>query len=238
MIRINPTYQYLQPWLEQLPDTFYSTGEVVYDARNQIRVMHTPDCIEVCVKRFHAPRLLNRIIYTYLRAPKAIRAWENAKRLTTLDIATPTPIAYILCYRHGLLAESYLITIKSPLTRRFYEFREHGIEGYEPVIRQFAQFTAHMHEQQVLHRDYSPGNILFDMDTNGTVHFDLVDINRMTFDQPITPRIAAKNFCRLWGKEDFFTLLSATYAQARGWDIPSFTHQVKYYWKQFWKYRK
>jgi len=237
MIRINPTYHYLEPWLEQLPATFFSTGEVIYDARNQIRVMHTPDHIEVCVKRFHAPRFLNRIIYTYLRSPKAVRAWENAQRLTALNIATPMPIAYILRHRHGLLAESYLITVKSPLTRRFYEFREHGIEGYESVIRQLALFTADMHEKQVLHRDYSPGNILFDVDANGTVHFDLVDINRMTFDRPITPRIAAKNFCRLWGKEDFFTLLATTYAEARGWDTQSFTQQVIYYWKKFWRHR-
>ena len=41
-------------------------------------------------------------------------------------------------------------------------------------------YTAVMHEREVLHLDYSPGNILWDKDDEG-YHFTVVDINRMRF---------------------------------------------------------
>lgn len=237
MIVIHPQYEMLRTWIEQLPTTFFSQGEIIYDARNQIRIIPAPNGEDVCVKRYHAPFWLNRIIYTYFRPPKAVRAYQNAERLISMGFATPAPIAMILIHQHGLLAESYLITQKSALHRRFYEFREHSIQGYEDVITQFARFSADMHEKQILHKDYSPGNILFDKDAQGRIVFQLVDINRMQFGGPITPRMAAKNFCRLWGKEDFFELLATSYAQARGWDQASFTKMVIHYWKKFWRHR-
>jgi serine/threonine protein kinase len=115
------------------------------------------------------------------RTPKAVRAYENAVRLCEAGIDTPQPIAYILITDKGLLRESYLVSMRSLLTRNFYEFRHHPLEGYEPIVRAFARFTARMHQQGILHRDYSPGNILFDVDKKGEVHFEIVDINRMIF---------------------------------------------------------
>jgi serine/threonine protein kinase len=119
-----------------------------------------------------------------------------------------------------------------------YEFRHHPLEGYEPIVQAFAQFTAHMHEEGILHRDYSPGNILFDVDEKGQVHFEIVDINRMVFDKPVGLERACRNFCRLWGKEDFFRLLATEYAKARGFDETECTRLTIKYWKRFWRFRK
>ena len=52
----DPKYDAWREWLEQLPATFLEQGKVIYDARNQIRIMNGCDGSEVCVKRFHAPR--------------------------------------------------------------------------------------------------------------------------------------------------------------------------------------
>jgi len=56
-----------------------------------------------------------------------------------------------------------------------------------------------------MHRDYSPGNILFDK-IDGEYHFMLVDINRMSFGK-ISIDMGCANFARLWGQKAFFELL-------------------------------
>ena len=237
-IVINPTYEHLRAWIEALPETFAKQGKVIYDARNQIRIITAPDGTELCVKRFHAPRFLNRLVYTYWRAPKAKRAYENALRLQAAGIGTPEPIAYILLTSEGLLSESYLVCRKSKLARNFYEFRHHPLAGDEGIIRAFARFTAAMHEKGILHKDFSPGNILFDRQQDGTVAFEIVDINRMVFGKPVGLDTACRNFCRLWGKEDFFVLLAQEYAKARGFDEEQCTRLTIKYWKRFWRFRK
>lgn len=235
---LNPKYIHLRPWIEQLPEHFEKEGKIIYNARNQIRIMRASDGSEVCVKRFHAPRFLNRLIYSYWRAPKAMRAYENALRLKSAGIGTPEPIAYILNIKNGLLEGSYLICQKSVLTRNFYEFRHHSLNGYEYIVSAFARFTAFMHEQGILHKDYSPGNILFDLDEQGQPMFELVDINRMVFGPPVNMATACHNFCRLWGREDFFILLAQEYAKVRGFDERQCIQLTIRYWKRFWMFRK
>lgn len=228
---INPKYEALREWLVSLPGSFFEQGEVIYDARNQIRLITTPDGTEMCVKRFHKPRLLNRISYSFLRAPKAKRAYDNALRLLSYGIATPQPIAYILC-RRGLLAESYLITTRSELRHTFYDFRDGVIAGKEDLIQSFARFSARMHEAGVLPLDYSPGNILYDR-VNGEWHFELVDINRMRFGK-VSAQQGCRNFCRLWGKTDFFDVLAPAYAQERHMDANLCREWILDARKHFW----
>ena len=237
VIELNPKYEALRAWIEAIPQTFAESGDVIYDARNQIRLITAPDGLRVCVKRFHRPAFFNRIAYSFLRPPKAVRAYQNALCLLQEGIATPEPIAYILC-GNGLLTESFLITKESTLTRNFYEFRHHPLAGYEPIVEAFAQFTAEMHQKGVLHKDYSPGNILFDIDKNGRAQFEIVDINRLLFHQTITQRTACYNFRKLWGNEDFFVLLATSYARARHWDEATCCRLTLTYWRRFWRFRK
>jgi len=198
---INPKYEHLRGWLEQLPDTFTQQGEIIYEERNQIRRIG-----DFCVKRYATPKWWQRLFYA-VRKPKAQRAYEHALRLQQLNIGTPEPIAYISGQ------QDYLVTKTSSLQRNFYEFRDGNIAGKEDLIRAFAQFTARVHEAGVLHLDYSPGNILFDK-VNDDWQFELVDINRMRF-AAVSPKEGCYNFCRLWGKRDFFETLSTAYAEAR-----------------------
>ena len=236
-IVVSPTYEHLRSWIETIPQSFSTMGEVIYDARNQIRVAETPDGTVVNIKRYHTPAFANRVIYSYFRKPKAERAYRNALILKTEGINTPTPVGYILCGNH-LLAESFLITLQSPLKRNFYEFRHHPLEGYEDIIHRCGLLTVEMHKKEVLHLDYSPGNILFDVLPNGEVTFALVDINRMRIGHPISQKEACKSFRRLWGEQNFFELLGKEYSTARGWDEQQTREQIIHYWKQFWRNRK
>ncbi|MBQ7631327.1 MAG: tyrosine protein kinase [Paludibacteraceae bacterium] len=233
MLVIADTYASLREEISAIPSLFDTTGEVIYRARNEIRVIRLANGLTLNVKRFHKPAFPNQIIYTFFRPSKAARAYRNALRFAQLNLPTPEPVAYIEC-KTPLLQESYLITLQSPLSRTFYEFRYHPVEGYEDIIRQFALLMADMHQKGVYHQDLSPGNILFDKDAEDTIRFALVDINRVRFAEEISMKDACRNFCRLWGKMDFIERLSMEYAQARGWSYPETLHWITTYWKQFW----
>lgn len=231
-IVVNPKYEALRGWLEQLPATFAQQGEIIYEERNQIRRM-TVDGLELVVKRYHQPTLFNRIAYSFIRTPKAERAYKNALTLLEKGIATPEPVAFILCGK-GLLEESYLVTLDSTLLHTFYDFRDGVITGKEDLIRAFAHYAADLHNAGVLHLDFSPGNILYDR-VNGTWQFELVDINRLRFGY-VSPKQGCYNLCRLWGKSDFFEALAPTYAQARQIDEAQCLQWIQTARKRFWRH--
>ena len=220
---IHPKYEHAREWLEQLPETFTQQGRVIYEERNQIRLIDG-----YCVKRFARPKWWQRIVYV-VRKPKAQRAYEYALRLRELGIGTPEPVAYILG------GQDYLVTRTSELKHTFYDFRDGKIAGKEALIRAFAQFTARVHEAGVKHLDYSPGNILND-EINGQWQFELVDINRLRFGA-VSPKEGCYNFCRLWGKRDFFEVLSQAYAEARHIDPQQCLKWILDGRKRFWAHR-
>lgn len=88
---------------------------------------------------------------------------------------------------------------------------------HKELIRQFALFIADLHEKQVLHLDFSPGNILYKL-KDGVYTFYLVDLNRMTFDKPIDLDMACTNFSRLWGSDDMMRYMIEVYAKIRNLD--------------------
>lgn len=233
MITISPKYKDLQPWIESIPSHFGEMGNVIYKARNEIRrVSH--DGKTYCIKRYHIPRGLNRIIYTFFRKPKAIRAYENGELLNREGFATPEPVAFIT--EGKLLQYSYLVTVCSPLTRRFYEFREHGIEGYEELLDALGRMAGRMNDREILHKDFSPGNILFDK-VNGEWQIELVDINRMRMGK-VSMRRGCRNFARLWGDEALLERVARAYAKERGFDADECARMAVEGWKCFWKHRK
>ena len=86
-----------------------------------------------------------------------------------------------------------------------------------PPARDLATFTAHMHDKGILHKDYSPGNILWQRNDDGSCRFSLGDINRMHFGK-VSMEEGCRNFRRLWGNKMFFEECAKTYAAARGMD--------------------
>ncbi|MBQ6079924.1 MAG: aminoglycoside phosphotransferase [Muribaculaceae bacterium] len=214
---LNPKYQHLKEWLERLPEDFEQLGEVIYDKRNQLRVIEAPDGTLVNAKRYCKTHLVNRVVYSLgIRQPKGLRAFLYPTRLLERGISTPEPIAYIEQRQCGLLGLSYFISVQSPLSHTLYEFGDAQEGTYEEMAHELGRFTAMMHNNEVLHLDYSPGNILWDKDGDG-YHFAVVDINRMRFGT-----VDIKDGCaalrRLWGPKRFIELIARSYAAARGFD--------------------
>ena len=233
---LRPEYEYLRPFIVALPDRFCREGEVIYKGRNEIRVMESHG-MTLNVKQFGVPIFFNRVAYSFFRSPKAQRAYEYALVLGEKQIPTPEPIAYIILKKNGLQEKSYFISRQVDYSRRFYEFGTNALEGNEDIVRALARFTTNMHEAEVYHRDYSPGNILFDR-VDGGVAFCVVDINRMRFGK-VSVEKGCANFARLWGQQPFFRLLAGEYARCRHADPDRCVKWVFHYREKFWKrYRK
>ncbi|NDV93932.1 hypothetical protein D0T84_03235 [Dysgonomonas sp. 521] len=231
-IVINPKYKQLEDFVRNLPDTFDHTGETVYDGRNTIKVFDIQG-LEVNVKSFKKPNIINQVVYATFRQSKARRSFEYALRLEEKGFRTPAPIAYIEQGKAGLFKNSFYISINEHIDGELRELKTGTFVDNEELLRQFAHYTAHLHEAQVLHLDYSSGNILYKI-VEGKYIFYLVDLNRMEFDKPISMDTACFNFRRLWGSDEMIRLFVQQYAESRNFDVASCLSRTFYYRKRFW----
>lgn len=215
MMLLNPTYEYLRSYIERIPSRFEAEGTTIYHLRNEIKVMETPDGQKLNVKRYHVPNGLNRLIYSCgLRKPKGQRAFEYPAILLLNGINSPTPIAYIEERQAGLLGYTYFISEQCDYPHTLYDMGNATPELYEPIAKALAHLAASMHNKNIMHLDFTPGNILWKHDEDG-FKFSLVDTNRMYFG-PVSINKGINNLKRMWGPKAFFILLMQHYAEERG----------------------
>lgn len=211
---INPEYKHLTPFISDLPDTFQNEGETIYEGRNTLKYFQVQG-VDLVVKSFKKPHIINKIAYSFFRESKAKRSYLYALDLLKRGVQTPAPIAYINEYKHGLLSRSYYICI--------YERKASPIAPYvngdldDPdTLKDLVKFIVSLHEKSVLHLDLSPGNVLVEK-VDGENLFSLIDINRLKI-QPIDKATAYKNFARLARNRYVSTSVAEMYADCRGWD--------------------
>ena len=89
-------------------------------------------------------------------------------------------------------------------------------EEYKCLAKALAHFAANIHLHEILHKDFTPGNILWKQDEEG-FHFMLVDINRMNFG-PVSKKKGLYNLRRFWGPKEFTRILISEYALLRNID--------------------
>ena len=229
---INPKYQKLEKFIKELPLIFDESGDITYSARNTIKTFDAGG-YRVNVKSFKKPIFINQIAYVTVRSSKAKRSYLNAQKLIEKGFATPDPIAYIEQKELGLLTNSYYLSVHDEFDGILRELQTGTIELHKELIRQFALFIADLHEKQVLHLDFSPGNILYKL-KDGVYTFYLVDLNRMTFDKPIDLDMACTNFSRLWGSDDMMRYMIEVYAKIRNLDEKLCIEKVFKHRQEFW----
>jgi serine/threonine protein kinase len=206
-------YRFCSGFIYWIPDVFHNRGVTLFKQRNEIKLLKHED-LEFVVKSFKKPHLINQFIYTTFRASKAKRAYWHAIYLQALDIPTPPPVAYFEIKKFGLLKKSYFISAKSRFNR---EIRELSVspdlsEAFQ-ILKDFARFTAEVHEKGVFHKDYTPGNILFGK-VGDHYEFELVDLNRMKFCN-VKLKAGCKNLRRLCFNEEQYRFFVSEYVTAR-----------------------
>lgn len=230
-IVINPKYRQLDSFIRNLPQRFDSEGETIYCGRNTIKRFRAGD-LDITVKRYKIPLLVNQLAYTLFRPSKARRAYRYAQLLNEKGFRTPEPVAYIEITRSGFFYQGYFVSLTETYPRLMREFND-GICGKENILNEFAAFTVRLHEAGILHLDYSPGNILFTGEE--PVTFSLIDLNRMRFGQ-MTRKQCLRNFDRLSWNTDVIRYIVAEYARLRGWDVgrsveTALRHQTEFFRK-------
>ena len=209
---VNPKFESLREAISKIPDTIAVCGEQIFQGRNRI-YRATIGGIDLTVKEFRVPSLINRWAYAHLRHGKARRSFDNAMQLARLGIETPEPIAYIEERNNGLLRRSYYIC-------RYWEGQtvrnwETTVADSGAMLDALARFTLNLHRNGVMHRDFSPGNIIYRIE-DGNYRFALVDINRMDFGVHATSRLY-RNFRSINIESEAETLRFAeAYARVAG----------------------
>jgi tRNA A-37 threonylcarbamoyl transferase component Bud32 len=231
-IIINSDYQSFCFDIEKLPARFEHEGETVYKDRNILKKYSINDR-DLIVKSFKIPRFINRIVYVFFRSSKAERSYRNALKLIDKGIYTPAPVAYIEEKEKGLLSRSFYVSLYAPCPGLLRELHGRPLEEVKDLAEAFAHFTADIHDRQVLHFDYSPGNILYEK-KDEQYHFCLVDVNRASIDKKIDEKTAAFNLRKLWGKTEVILFIAGIYARDRGFDEKKFKNRVLLYRRKFW----
>ena len=218
-VLFNEKYGNLRDEVLSIVDNFENVGTVIYRGHNLIKTARAGG-LEINIKRYRVPHVFNRVVYSFIRRPKGLRAFTYPDRLLRAGIETPEPIAYVEERIGGLIGYSYLVTVQMAYTRDFYEFGDKDMTDPADVaiVRALARYAARMHQAGILHRDFSPGNIIFDTDASkGEPKFAVVDINRMSFG-PVSATRGIRNLARLWGQPLMFDIMAEEYARARGAD--------------------
>ncbi len=239
MIKINPKYEFLREYIENIPNVFEQEGETVYHKRNLIKVFTTPEGLKLNVKRYHRPHGPNLLVYSWnIRKPKAERAFEYPQILLQRGIETPEAVALI--EDRGLLhllGYSYFISLQCDYKHTLYEMGNAKPDTYEELAKALANYTVDMHSKGVLHKDYTPGNVLWDKDEQG-YHFCIVDINRMSFGT-VSVKDGLMSLRKFWGPKRFIEILAGAYGRLRGIDEQ---HAINFVMKErakFWtRYQK
>ncbi len=182
-------------------------GTIIYDKRNTLRVYG-----DKVVKCFAIPPLWRGIIYGIFAKSKARRSYEYAQRMIGL---TPEPIAYREVRVCGILRESAYVCYLSEGTHTFNELiGNKAFPNRKKILQAIGRFTATLHQQGILHRDYSGGNILFNDD--GSL-VQVIDLNRIRFCR-LSKHERLQNFERLNIDREALRTIVAAYAEVMGED--------------------
>lgn len=215
-ILLNENFSFLKEQLETIEEQFQNSDQMIHNARNQLKIIELEGKRYV-VKSFKRPNLLNKIIYTFFKASKAKKSYDNALKLLKMGVQTPTPVASIENYKLALLDTSFFISKHFDYDFTIREVFHHKVENTDEILKQFTNFTYDLHQKGVWHVDYSLGNILIQKEKSGYI-FSLVDINRMEF-KSITPKEGLKNFNKFWAKDQKdLEIIAKEYARLSGFD--------------------
>ncbi len=225
-VKYNINQTYLKNFKEftlNIKSYFAQNNQTIHKARNELKIINHND-ISTVVKAFKVPNIINQIAYSFFRDSKAKKSYMYSLKIKNF---TPEPISYIEFYQYGLLKESFFIsqkfdydfTIREPLLNA-------NFKGREEIFKAFSRFTLELHNNNIFHNDYSPGNILIKKDTNGYI-FKIVDINRMKF-FTLSQEDRAKNFSKLWADDDILKIMATEYLKHFDSSI-DFIPQVLYF---------
>jgi len=177
-----------------------SSAAILHEGRNRIGMVRISrgdkESEEIVVKEFRT-RGINKVKSIVLHS-KAYKAWRGSNQLKDCGIQTPVPVAF-LEKKHGLFLEQSFFL--SGMVRGIEEIRHLfpslSEDELRLLLKELARFLLYSHQQGILHRDLSDGNILVRKDGQGEYTFYLIDTNRIRKKKRIRVLSRVKNLIRL-----------------------------------------
>ena len=159
--KINSSDNNVNDFIQNIRKEFKADAKVLYNERNVIKLFEI-DGNQYVVKSFKTPHLFNRFVYSFFRKLKVERSYLNTKKLESLYVGTPPPVAYIEFYSSFLIKESFYISEYFDFDYQMSDaLYNENFDNRDSVFKQFAKFTYDIHNKGVFHSDYNHGNILF-----------------------------------------------------------------------------
>jgi len=144
---------------------------------------------------------------------KGKRHWDNASAMLRCGVQTPAPVAYFERYNNSGIEDNYYLCryIDNAFSARdVFAALNRGESNYRGFDREqwFAQlsgFICNMHNQRIIHRDLSSGNLMITVSDSGIVELYMIDIGRakMGFNERLTPRQRFIDLMRICYKLDW-----------------------------------
>jgi tRNA A-37 threonylcarbamoyl transferase component Bud32 len=177
-IHVSSRFTKIRPEIEKIiKHGIPAEAKVIYKSRNTVYRL-TINGVALVIKAFHVPNLINSVVYTHLRKSKAQRSYQNAKKLQELGFRSPDPIAFGEVLVDNRLRQSYYISVDVPGDDlRNWEDKP----DCDALLRAFAAELVRLHRAGVLHKDFSPGNVIYTREEDGAYRFHYIDLNRMEF---------------------------------------------------------
>lgn len=216
-VKIHTEIEALRPLLRRLAaNDVPAEAEMMYNGRNRVYKYFCPELDrEVNIKCFRVPHIINQIVYGTFRDSKARRAYFHAERLRRAGIHTPEPLGFVEVSAGPLFRRAYFV---SEQLQGYTDVREiHGKGICHDVLDAVAQVMAELHRKEVWMKDFSQGNVLYRREPDGSFDIQIVDINRMIFDEN-RGRLLMRNFGTITDHPDDLEYLAEAYAKAM--DIP------------------
>lgn len=208
----HPDFQDLESQIKDIIASFDKHGSLIGDGKRNVIKTFEINGIEVNVKSFKSPNIVNKIVYRFFRKSKAQRSFEYALRLEKMDIGTPQPVAYIEFPRGLFFDRSFYVSLQMQVDFTFKEFLlVENHPSQDDIIAAVTTFTYQMHELGIHFLDHTSGNTLI-RERQG--HYDcfLVDLNRMNFNQNLNYEKRIQNLSKLTNNPDVLRKIAAIYA--------------------------
>lgn len=228
-IVISDGFKAAETFVNRLPETFDTTGTMLYNKRNVVKSFNVGGTTLI-VKKFKRPNIIQRVSYTFFKKSKAERAYIFAKMLRDRGIGTPREVAYIEVYDGLLMSDSYFVSLPCFLPSLKGLLRREDFD--KPVAAELAGFIAMLHNCGVLHGDLNFSNILYEKDSNGHYKFVLIDTNRSKFRKP-SYHDCIENLKRLTHERLPLKFILNRYALVRGWNPDKVTADVMHSLQRF-----
>jgi hypothetical protein len=212
---LNPKFEHLRQYIEEIPGRMESRGEVLEAGRNLIKQDRVAG-VHLVIKQYRRIYLPNKIRYSYFYPSKAQRAYDYGQILLSNGFKTPVPIAYIEVRQNTLIQASYFICEYTSLTTLTAVVQQKVVPPGNLMV-ELARFTYSLHQKELYHIDYSVGNILYQT-TGERIEFALIDNNRMKFG-PVSFKEGIRNLVRLGLPVSQLTLLAEEYTRLRNVNV-------------------